>query len=81
MARGGVVRSLTRLHVPRRGILQAELCQRVCLQYGGLDGGGVAFDGDGGGQRKCRRFGLGSVSSLVFAHEPRWMSKESNARK
>ena len=69
------------LHVPRGGVLQAELCQRVCLQYGDHDGGRLAFDGDDGGQRKCRRFGLGSVSTLVFAHMLRWMSKESNAGK
>ena len=28
---------------------QAELCQRVRLQYGDHDGGRLAFDGDGGG--------------------------------
>lgn len=36
------------LHVPRGGVLQAVLCQRVSLQLRRHDGGGVAFDGDGG---------------------------------
>ena len=39
------------LHVPRGGVLQAELRQRVCLQYGDHDGRDLAFDGDGGGAR------------------------------
>ena len=38
------------LHVPLGGLLQAELRQRVCLQYGDHDGGRLAFDGDGGGR-------------------------------
>jgi hypothetical protein len=37
------------LQVPRMGLLQAEVRQRVCLQHGDHDGGGLAFDGDGGG--------------------------------
>ena len=52
------------LHVPRGGILQAELRQRVCLQHGGLDGGGVAFDGDGGGELP-----LGVVSTRRLRHQ------------
>ena len=39
------------LHVPRRRVLQAELRQRVRLQYGDHDGGGLAFDGDESGGR------------------------------
>jgi hypothetical protein len=31
------------------GVLQAELRQRVCLQYGDHDGRRLAFDGDGAG--------------------------------
>ena len=36
------------MHVPRGGILQAVLRQRVCLQYGDHDGSRLASDGDGG---------------------------------
>ena len=43
------------LHVPRGGLLQAELRQRVCLQYGDHDGGRLAFDEDGGGCSKGHR--------------------------
>lgn len=43
------------LHVPRGGLLQAELRQRVCLQYGDHDGGRLAFDGDGGGGSRDKR--------------------------
>ena len=53
------------LHVPRRGVLHKPSCaDEFALNMGGLDGGDLAFDGDGCGWGGCHRY-----YKLMYVHE------------